>query len=233
MNEFEEISSQQLDGLVDGELSEADRRDVLLAADAEPEAWRRIALAFVESQTLRHELSELIKPAVVPRSGGVLSDASGAPSGRWTAALVAGCLLAFGFGRWLSSSDARMASKPNSPPPGPRTFVTEDAPDQSLAGDFPEDTQQHQTLRLDFDDLLGGPPQSVDVQVVEESPDDPQELLAGPPVIPLEIQRALLRAGRRVHEQRQLFEVELSDGRRGIVPVSNVLVENSGLDVFQ
>ena len=233
MNEFEEISSQQLEGLVDGELSEAERRDVLLAADAEPEAWRRIALAFVEVQTLRHEMSALVKPAGVPRSGDVRPIKSGTPAGLRIAALVACCLLAFGFGRWSNSSDARMAVKPNPPLPSPRTFATEDDPVRSVAAVFPEDTRQHQTLRLDFDDLLGGPPQSVDVPVVEESPDDPLELLAGPPVIPLEIQRALLRAGRRVHEQRQLFEVELSDGRRGIVPVSNVLVENSGLDVFQ
>lgn len=233
MNEFEDISVQQVDRLVDGELSEPERREVLLAADSEPESWRRIALAFLEAQTVRHELSELIKPAVIQRSGGVLEVASEAPSGRRTAALVACCLLAFGFGRWSNLSDALMATKGVVPSPSPRTFAGGDDRGRMVAGVMPEDTQQHQTLRLDFDDLLGGPPQSVDVPVVEDSPDDPQELLTGPPVIPPEIQRALLRAGRRVHEQRQLFEVELSDGRRGIVPVSNVLVENSGLDVFQ
>lgn len=230
MKEFEECSAASilLDRFVDGELSESERREVLLTADREPDGWRHLALAFVESQTLRQELKALTQ-AATPAS----PTASRAPVIRpqlvWLRAtgMVACCLLAFGVGRWSNANSSANSVA------GPRTFAPSDGKTPSVAAVAPESGERHQTMRLVLDDLLGGPPQSVDVPVVEDSQSDPAEYLSGPPVIPPEIQRALLRAGRRVHEQRQLFEVPLADGRYGVVPVSNVLVENAGLDVFQ
>lgn len=228
MKEFEEFSSSRLDRFVDGELSESERREVLLAADREPDGWRRLALAFVESQTLSHDLKSLTPPAVNVRHTKPLSPIVRT---QWVwlrvTGLVASCLLAFGVGRW---SDTNRSPKSVA---GQRTFAPVDGGGKAVAAVTPESAERHQTMRLVLDDLLGGPPQSVDVPVVEDSEGDPADYLTGPPVISPEIQRALLRAGRRVHERRQLYEVPLSDGRFGVVPVSNVLVENAGLDVFQ
>src|SRR5262245_26067234 len=42
---------QQLDRLVDGELSEPERRELLSRFDREPDGWRRLALAFLEAQS--------------------------------------------------------------------------------------------------------------------------------------------------------------------------------------
>jgi hypothetical protein len=247
MNEFEELSARQLDRFVDGELSDAERRDVLLSTDGEPDGWRRLALAFVESQLLRRELRDDVgslfqvcrqsdcrceldycRPETDSRSHRVPARRGWLP----LAALVTCSLVAFGLGRWTSLADAPVAHNRQSPAPSPRTFVDGNE-NENLIADVGSDSRQHQTLRLVFDDLLGGSPQAVEVPVVDESQGDPIELLRGPPVFSSEIQRALLRAGRRVHEQRQLYEVELSDGRRGVIPVSNVLVENAGLDLFQ
>ena len=47
----------QLDRLVDGELTEADRRELLLQLEHEPEGWRRCALAFLEAQCWEQELT--------------------------------------------------------------------------------------------------------------------------------------------------------------------------------
>lgn len=229
MKEFEESAFHSLDRFVDGELSEPERRDVLLAADREPDGWRRLALAFVESQTLREELKALTQPM----SPNTRCASDRAPFVRLQLAwlrvtgLVACCLLAFGIGRWSNANTSTNSAA------SPRTFAPSDGKGQTIAAGAPESGERHQTMRLVLDDLLGGPPQSVDVPVVEDSQSDPSDYLTGPPVISPEIQRALLRAGRRVHEQRQLFEVPLADGRYGVVPVSNVLVENAGLDVFQ
>ena len=230
MKEFEEISAQQLDGLVDGELSESERRDVLLAADREPEAWRRLALAFVESQTLRGELTAWMKsmPTETTRAARVSSGTAARRGWLRMVGLVACSLLAFGLGRWSS-----LADQTNSMSQGPRTIANNNGTAGPVADVSPESVERHQTMRLVLDDLLGGPPQAVDVAVVDDYEGDPEDFLNGPPAISPEIQRALLRAGRRVHEQRQLFEVPLSDGRYGVVPVSNVLVENAGLDVYQ
>jgi hypothetical protein len=209
-------------------LSESERRDVLLAADRDPEGWRRLALAFVESQTLRQELKGLMQPASSVRHATCRAPAVRSELA-WlrVTGLVACCLLAFGIGRWSN------ANSPANSVASPQTFAPRDGTDQAVAAVAPEAGERHQTMRLVLDDLLGGPPQSVDVTVIEDSQSDPADYLTGPPVISPEIQRALLRAGRRVHEQRELFEVPLSDGRFGVVPVSNVLVENAGLDVFQ
>lgn len=233
MKDFEELSAQQVDRLVDGELSDAERRDLLLASDRDPDGWRRIALAFVESQTLRRELTAWAKPLPVAPSCGIRPPAAGVRRD-WlrVTALLACSLFAFGLGRWTSSADERIARDTQPPTSKPRTFVNEPS-DQNLIANAASDSQRHETLRVVFDDDFGGPPQAVDVPVLDESQGDPTDFLNGPPAISPEIQRALLRAGRRVHEQRQLWEVQLSDGRRGVVPVSNVLVENAGLDVFQ
>lgn len=233
MKDFEELSAQQVDRLVDDELSDAERRDLLLVADRDPDGWRRIALAFVESQTLRRELTAWAKPLPVAPSCGIHRPAAGARRD-WLriTALVACSVFAFGLGRWTSSADERIARDSQPPASKPRTFVDEPN-NQNLIANAASDSQRHETLRVVFDDDFGGPPQAVDVPVLDESQGDPTEFLNGPPAISPELQRALLRAGRRVHEQRQLWEVQLSDGRRGVVPVSNVLVENAGLDVFQ
>ncbi len=235
MNEFEEFTASQLDRFVDGELSDSKRRELLLAADREPDGWRRLALAFVESQTLRCELTALMKPLPneSARAASPSTNIAARSGGLRMTALVACSLIAFGLGRWSSSAEERVARVPNPPASSPRTFASDPNEEIEVADASTQPVETHQTLRLVLDDLLGGPSQTVDVAVVDDFPSDPRELLTGPPVISPEIQRALLRAGRRVHEERQLFEVQLSDGRRGVVPVSNVLVENVGLNVFQ
>ena len=47
---------RRLDLLVDGELSELQRRELLEALDQEPGGWRRCALAFLEAQCWKQEL---------------------------------------------------------------------------------------------------------------------------------------------------------------------------------
>ena len=255
MNEFERTSIMQLDRFVDGELSEYERREVLLALEREAcdEAcdWRRLALAFVESQTLRRELrsaclqssphsSSAVRTAL--EECGLQKSNATAQSPRvsvaaWlrTTALAACALFAFGLGRWSSSVGGELARVEPRPARTPQTFVGPTANDGSvdLAAAEPRQTEVQQTLRLVLEDLQGGPPQMVDVPVVSDSSIDPVEWLDSPPSIPAGVRRALLRAGRLVYEQRQLFEVEMSDGRRGIVPVSDVTVVNAGLDVYQ
>jgi hypothetical protein len=101
-----------IDKLVDGELAPEERRQLLLELDAEPGGWRRCALAFVEAQTWRSELREVMDPSArVNDGGGVVLSAQAcalaeAPRVRsvWRAttpwlAVAAGLLLAFGLGR--------------------------------------------------------------------------------------------------------------------------------------
>src|ERR1017187_1735563 len=72
---------RQFDLLVDGELSEADRRALLLQLEHEPDGWRRCALAFLEAQCWKAELGqmaesaapEFVRAEAVPQAGFVVS----------------------------------------------------------------------------------------------------------------------------------------------------------------
>ena len=60
VEEFRRDDERILDKLVDGELTEADRKVLLSALDDEPGAWRRCALAFLEAQTWRGDFTQLL-----------------------------------------------------------------------------------------------------------------------------------------------------------------------------
>ena len=55
------------DRLVDGELSEAERRELLQMLDRRPDGWRRCALAFLEQQTWGQALAEQVRQADTAR----------------------------------------------------------------------------------------------------------------------------------------------------------------------
>ena len=50
------LDDPRFDRLVDGELSEPERRELLAGLDSEPGGWRRCALAFLESQCWKQSL---------------------------------------------------------------------------------------------------------------------------------------------------------------------------------
>lgn len=223
MNEFEPCSASQIDRLVDGELSPAERRTLLMALDQESDGWRRVALAFLESQALRDGMRSALKPlATAPEIPPTPVALTPAPRSalRWQSMVtLAICgLLLFALGRW---------SKPDNVP-APDTYANNPPDKAKPSEDLAAGPIQQQTLRVEL-----GDGQDVEVPVVENSNLRPEDIMQGPPVIPVSVQRELLRTGRRVYEQRQLYEVTLEDGRRGIVPVSDVLVENAGLNVYQ
>ena len=241
MNEFSNVSASQIDRLVDGELPSAERRAVLMALDHEEGGWRRVALAFLESQVLREGLARK-SPVVIEPGRGELPKVAPLPqprqtSGNWrTVATFAICgLLLFGLGRL---SIPVFNPVPPVQPLIPATYSSADAPrdDQQspimLAETKSPDVQRQQTLRLELGDSAENS-QSVEVPVVEGMSLDPDELLKAPPVISDSLQRDLLRSGRRVYEHRQLYEVTLDDGRSGVVPISEVFVENVGWNVYQ
>lgn len=241
MNEFEAITASQIERLVDGELSSSERRTVLMSLDQETDGWRRVALAFLESQAMRDslrprsvvELPQKPEP-VFPAEPKRLPTRPLALLKQW-APLTAVCLLTFSLGR-LSLPSRDTGGRPVRPTYASGTPAESEGqgnPGVLVTQSGQPGIQRQQTLRLELSDESGGPSQSVEVPVVEDRRIRVEDLLEAPSVIPDSVQRALLRSGRRVHEQRQLYEVTLQDGRQGVVPVNEVLVENAGLDVYQ
>src|SRR5271157_3352130 len=63
-----DLPGDGVDLLVDGELSESDRRALLLQLEHEPDGWRRCALAFLEAQCWKAELGQVVPPAAPARA---------------------------------------------------------------------------------------------------------------------------------------------------------------------
>jgi hypothetical protein len=61
--------SRTLDRLVDGELSLAERRVLFSAIEAQPDGWRRCAMAFLEAQAWKDDIAMLV-PAELSRING-------------------------------------------------------------------------------------------------------------------------------------------------------------------
>jgi len=63
-----------IDRLVDEELSELERRELLLRLESEPDGWRRCALAFLEAQTWQESLSPLAGQAADLRPSAAVAE---------------------------------------------------------------------------------------------------------------------------------------------------------------
>jgi hypothetical protein len=60
------VDKRLIDQLVDGELRDVERRELLLRLEAQPDGWRRCALAFLEAQSWRETFGPLAAPAGTP-----------------------------------------------------------------------------------------------------------------------------------------------------------------------
>src|ERR1700754_5979 len=110
----EQRDAMLIDRLVDGELSNDERRQLLATLEAQPDGWRRCALAFVEAQTWRGAMGSLLRenaapvepkslPNVVENSGSagassLRSETSRSHLATWFA-VAASIVVAFGLGR--------------------------------------------------------------------------------------------------------------------------------------
>jgi len=61
MNSSNRVDQEALDRLVDGEMSSDEQRELLRQLEAEPDGWRRCALAFVEGQSWGRELRGFVR----------------------------------------------------------------------------------------------------------------------------------------------------------------------------
>lgn len=217
MNTFDSEKQRLLDLLVDGELSESQRRELLAWCEREPDGWRRCALAFLDAQSWSSVLGQMAR-GDSGAAGRSLSDdplwaapSAGAPAVEppkppiapsWLSpalALAASVLVAFSLGLWarggLSGGDPAIAAK------GARGNVRLVADGPVRAGDGRQ------------------------MPVAEEQRMNDDWLSGQPAAMPREIEQALERLGHRVRQQRQLVPIPLGDGRRVMVPVDQIDVQ--------
>jgi hypothetical protein len=246
VEDFRQHEQRVLDRLADGELTPTDRRDLLLALDDEPGAWRRCALTLLEHQALREELRPAVQERIPARVNLATRSIHAANDVTRRArrfavvvALAASLLLAFGFG-WEfggraklagggnSADGPRLTSQPQSIQPAPVEKQLAQAnigPAIAASGD--ESDNQWHTFKLGIEDEQSGSSREIEVSAVSAERLDDDWLASLGSAVPDDLLAALKAAGHEVHRSHRLLPIELADGRRLVVPVEELDVEMS------
>jgi hypothetical protein len=231
LDEFRRDEQRVLDRLVDGELGADERRALLASLDDEPGAWRRCALAFLEAQSWRWQLSRLAAEPLVCKTSADVAVSSHARRRRrfWELglAVAAGLLVAFGLGTRFAST--RQAPVEQAAPAEARIDLATDDPES--APQIAAETPRWETLTLATADGAAADDQ-FQLRVLNADESDEDWALDDPSELPASLQGLLEAAGLQVERQRRLLPIDLSDGRRMVVPVEEIDIRNPDLIVY-
>ncbi len=207
-----------LDRLVDGELPETERRQLLKSLDKRPDGWRRCALAFLKAQSWCDELGQLartkaVKPAPARQAN---------PESRWSAgvqwlAIAATVLVAFGLG-WLQHGT------------GLQTVSTTTGGNASLANvGAPFAVPPHSAKRSDALTLYvrdnTGHMNPVNVPLVDAGTLDRELGVQFKTGLPDSLRTELQDHGYTVQSKRRYAPLWLENGRPMIVPVEDTKIQ--------
>ncbi len=237
------ISDAELERLVDGELSEPRRRELLSGLDREPEGWRRCALAFLEGQSWCEAMRSMKGAAP---SHALSSNPATPPARRrsWLARYSTLLATAASFFVALAASSivwpivyqyqgmtptARLAGVGGDAQTGQRTGAPPAV--VSWAGQpAGQPAASHGPWRMVTVSVPGpqGAPQPIQVPAVEQDAWNGKWLGNLPQSLPPELVRALQQSGRQVQQSRQLLSLPMEDGRRLVVPIDRVEIHYVG-----
>lgn len=241
------------DRLVDGELNESERRELLAGLDQEPEGWRRCALAFLEAQCWKQVLGGLQDasaaeslPAAsaesipVSREQPSFQPQRSSRIGRFNTilAMAASFLVALWLGSLVQRSWRGVSVPVGRGPLG--EMAAHSANQKSFSpvgrgaagiaaapGDVkPSSPWRVVTVSAPSDGKT--PDRALSLPAVERNSLDDQWLQGISPAIPADVLQAFQRTGHQVEQRRELIPVPLKDGRRLLVPVDQVDVHYVG-----
>lgn len=193
-----------IDRLVDGELTDDERRSLLLALDREPDGWKRCALAFLEAQAWRAACTagDVAEPAPPGRQAPWRA-APGLRPSRLTA-LAAAVFVVFVMGATFGAAWNSVSA----PVPGTGAHFTDTRPTPAAAtAPVPSPTAP-------------APP-------LATAPASPQ-----PPAVPDYLRRQLERQGYRVEGDRGLLSIRMEGGREVQIPVQSVKYQYVGHRIY-
>ncbi|MCE5269095.1 MAG: hypothetical protein LLG00_14565 [Planctomycetaceae bacterium] len=228
----------RLDRLVDGELSEKERRELLKSLEEEPGGWRRCALAFLEAQCWKESLGAMAREPRGEREGPPpsMQQPVARAEGRYSVwhrriatatAMAASFLVALGL--VTSMQRSRVVEQPGGMDIATVKGPANTSPANQLAGGNGESASNPWrlvTLSTPGDGV--SPQRSIRVPAMERENVDEAWLRTLPSAIPDDVLRALARTGHEVQQRRELVPVPLQDGRRLVVPVDQVEVHYTG-----
>ena len=223
----------RFDLLVDGELKESARRELLSRLDDEPGGWRRCALAFLEAQSWRQEFG-----AIVAAPSAELSPSR--PASRLRLGGPAGTLLAmaasFVAALFLGGLVQAIRS-PGNPAGGPGrdTLVDQGGMEASAGSAGPAEKQPPgsqgrpesappKVWLVELPGAAGPEWEGQTIPLLAEERDQLGEhwLESLPAPMSPELLEQLQKAGLRVEQRRKLLPWGMKDGRRLVVPVDEV-----------
>jgi hypothetical protein len=223
------IDERRLQRLVDGEMSPRERREFLEKLDAPPDAWRSVALAFVEDRVFSREIAGVYENAPAEASRSRPTPARGARQSYAVTAACAALALCAGFlwGRSTPPSPAATDAGRASVQPHAGKTPNEAVPqDQAPVRPVPDNSiPQH---RVQFVVGEGDAAQVIEVPAYTE---DELRALAAPTKGEIAVQLAnqqLRRLGYRLEPQTQFLTGTLKDGRELMLPVQTMTVSYDG-----
>ena len=227
------LDDRRFDRLVDGELSEAERRELLAGLDNEPGGWRRCALAFLEAQCWKDAFRTLAgqqRPSAAVVQAAPRKRSAWLHRGEKAMALAAMFLVALLLGSWLQQwrtpagipamgggSQVATAKVPSLPGPGPMLVPP---------GPASEGPWQMVTLAPSMGTSDDGTP--IQLPAMERKNVDDNWVRSVPAAVPDDVLQALHRSGYQVQQRRELVPVPMKDGRRLLVPMDQVEVRYVG-----
>lgn len=228
VNDWQDKSQQWLERLVDGELTDQAQRQLLLAMDAQPDAWRRCALAFVEAQALRRDLRGAMRDNDATSDCGKSATAAKPASPRFLLyrfqwmAMAASLIAAFVVG-----SISRRLWFPAAVNNEPQKMVAmaEGKGEPGTAATAAAGAGERQTYKVSLQMPDG---QTVDVPVEQATDKDVQSLLTEEKPLLSEAERqALESTGHQIEQRREVYPMRLNDGRQLLVPVDYVRIQDA------
>jgi hypothetical protein len=223
MNQHDDIL---FDRLVDGELSDVERRHLLSSLDGRPDGWRSCAIAFLEAQSLREGMGQIVHDADASTAATMLPvspAAAGrsntmATAGRWLA-IAAGLMLAFTLGVKQRPGEVPLATNsPNVDAPGRIVTLT-----QPPAGNQGDANQDDDALTLWVRDDAG---QTLPLRVplVDAGTLDQRLGTEFQTSVPSAVRDHLQNRGYQVESKRRYAPLWLENGRPMMVPVEDTKI---------
>jgi hypothetical protein len=221
-----------LDRLVDGELNPLEQRSLLTSLDNREDGWRKCALAFLEAQSLRRELTDLVSdvPAPVNQSAGMpMSVGHRRPRWGWLA-LAASLALAFALGALVPSRqpprEAHVA-----PPVNGATEAIDKAPVEPSASDVANSESSVARDSIDASNALRlwvrnfqGQAEPLHVPLVDATTLNQQLGLEFRSGISDELRQQLAAEGYRVESRQRYAPLWIDQDRPLVVPVEDTKI---------
>ena len=221
----------RFDLLVDGELGESDRRELLSRLDDEPGGWRRCALAFLEARAWKEGFGSMLhRPAERPPAEPVGRRPWFGGRGTTLLAMAASFLVALFLGTLIEG--LRHSAQPAGAPTlevaggqGVEQPAPEMLPPESPPGEIrrpPDGPSRSTAWRMVTDS------EPLRLPVIERGRIDAQWVKNLPSPMPLDLLRELEENGHQIQRRRGLLPYRMPDGTRLVVPVDEYEVHYVG-----